>query len=55
MKKMDEQLRHFAKSVKAGLIVLIHHKQDYLKNFVFGSDSKTMLEHNHLPVLILQG
>lgn len=55
MEKMDEQLRNFAASAKADLIVLIHHKQDYLKNIVFGSDSKNILKHNQLPVLILPG
>jgi nucleotide-binding universal stress UspA family protein len=55
MEKMDEQLCHFATSAKADLIVLIHHKQDYIKNFIFGSDSKNMLKQSNIPLLILQG
>ncbi len=55
LKKMSEQLRGFASSMKADLIVLIHHKNDKLENFFHGSESKHMLDHNEMPLLILQG
>jgi len=55
LENMGEQLQRFALSVKANLIVLIHHKNDKLENFFYGSESKNMLNHNGMPLLILQG
>jgi len=55
LENMGEQLRRFASSVKADLVVLIHHSNDNLENFFYGSESKGMLNHNEMPLLILQG
>jgi nucleotide-binding universal stress UspA family protein len=55
LENMGEQLRKFALSVKANLVVLIHHKNDRLENFFYGSESKNMLNYNEIPLLILQG
>jgi len=55
LENMGEQLRKFALSVKAGLVVFIHHKDDKFENFFYGSESKGMLNHNDTPLLILQG
>jgi nucleotide-binding universal stress UspA family protein len=52
---MGEQLRKFASSVKADLVVLIHHKNDKFENFFYGSESKNMLNYSEIPLLILQG
>jgi len=52
---MGEQLRKFASSVKADLVVLIRHKNDRLENFFYGSESKNMLNNNDTALLILQG
>ncbi|HAL83522.1 MAG TPA: hypothetical protein DCO83_15865 [Mucilaginibacter sp.] len=47
------QLREFAASVKADLVVMIHHHGASFEKFIVGSQSKNMLKHNQLPLLII--
>ncbi|MFI5136827.1 MAG: universal stress protein [Sphingobacteriales bacterium] len=47
------QLRELAASVKADLLVMIHHKGVSFEKFIAGSQSKNMLKHNQLPLLII--
>ena len=53
LKNIGEQLRNFASFVKADLVVLIHHQNDKIQNLFYGSESKNMLNHNQVPLLIL--
>jgi nucleotide-binding universal stress UspA family protein len=49
------QLRELAASVKADLVVMIHHKGASFEKFIAGSQSKNMLKNNQLPLLIIPG
>jgi nucleotide-binding universal stress UspA family protein len=50
-----EQLIEFASTVKADLIVMIHHQHEQIKNLITSSKSKKMMHHQQVPLLILRG
>ncbi|HEY8782303.1 MAG TPA: universal stress protein [Mucilaginibacter sp.] len=55
LENIGKQLRKFVTFAEADLVVLIHHKDDRFENFIYGSESKNMLKHNNVPLLVLPG
>jgi len=53
LENFGEQLVQFADSVKADLVVMIHHYGLSLEKFLSGSKSKKMLNHKNMPLLVL--
>ena len=50
---IEEKLIEFIASVKADLIVMIHHEHLLFGQLIPGSSSKNMLYHHAIPLLIL--
>jgi len=53
LENFGEQLVQFAESVKADLVVMIHHYGLSLEKFLSGSKSKKILNHKNVPLLVL--
>jgi len=54
-KNITSQLNEFAEDVNASLIAMVHHKHYLMEELFVGSNSKTIIKDNHVPVLVFPG